>query len=292
MRVLLTGSSGFIGRTLAAYLRGQGCEVAGFDLHKEADFVGSLSLANPIFEAVAEFEPHTVIHLGGLSHTGDAAKEPDRYFSTNVAGTMHVLEACRVRNARLVFVGSGDEYGAGEPDEFAPLRPANIYAATKAAASQMVGGYINTFGLKACIVRLANVYGPNQGNEKFISLVIDRVQRGQQVTLHNDGKAMRDWLYIGDACRGFHNVLRRDEWQTVYNFAGFEEASVGDVAQMICDELGHGHQHLVRVEGGAQSNRVRMKAAKTTLALDYKPNVPLRAGLRHIVNLVKERQAA
>src|SRR5205085_292794 len=114
-------------------------------------------------------QPDAVVHLAGLTFVPEAARDPDAAYRANLHGTLAVLAAVRDRvpAARLLHVSTGDVYGAVQSAELpvvesTPLRPLNVYAATKAAAEIAVGQWARTYGLDVVIARPFNHTGPGQ----------------------------------------------------------------------------------------------------------------------------------
>lgn len=174
MRVLLTGSSGWLGRHLTPLLVSRGYEVTGLDVAPGAytRVLGSVADRSLVFQTVAHYGIEAIIHAGAL-HKPDIARNPRQTFiDTNVTGTLNLLEAAvEAGHARFLFTsttslmvradvraGAGDE-GAWWMDEaFGPLEPRNVYGATKLAAENLCRVISRDSGMAVAILRTARFF--------------------------------------------------------------------------------------------------------------------------------------
>src|SRR5436305_3746509 len=152
-RILVTGGAGYIGSVCAAQLLAEGHEVVVVDDlsrgHRDAIPAGARHVELDILEAdaltaaVSDARPDAVMHFAALALVAESVRHPERYWRTNVGGTLNLLEAMRAAGARrLVFSSTCACYGA--PDaipiaEDAPTRPTNPYGASKLAVDRMIG---------------------------------------------------------------------------------------------------------------------------------------------------------
>src|SRR4030088_1132206 len=228
-RILVTGGAGYIGSVCAAQLLAHGHDVVVVDdlsrghrgaipagaEHAEVDILDAPALAS----AVAEARPDAVMHFAALALVGESVQHPERYWRTNVGGTLNLLDAMRAAGVeRLVFSSTCACYGA--PDEVpiseaTPTRPANPYGASKLAGDQMIGEHCTAHGLGAISLRYFNVAGASgeQGEDHDPEThVIPHVLRAALGTLEHvevfgtdydtpDGTAIRDYIHVEDLSR-------------------------------------------------------------------------------------------
>jgi nucleoside-diphosphate-sugar epimerase len=173
MRLLLTGSSGWLGRFLAPRLRADGYEVVGFDVAPgaETQIVASVADGDAVDRAFAEHAPAAVVHAGAL-HKPDIARYPAQAFiDVNVAGTQNLLKAAAATGVgRFVFTSTtslmitdairrgGSDRATWLDESFAPLAPRNIYGATKLAAEHLCRLAHAEHGLPAIVLRTGRFF--------------------------------------------------------------------------------------------------------------------------------------
>ena len=217
MRVLVTGSAGFIGSTLADRLLADGHEVAGVDDlstgHNRVQGVDlhEFDVADPkLVELAVQFRPEVICHLAAQVSVRVSVADPLRDARTNVLGTLNVLEAARAAGARkVVYTSSCAVYGMPEalpvPAD-AALDPRSPYAASKACGEVYLGMYQALHGLAYTTLALANVYGPRQtpeGEAGVVSIFTDALLNGRPTQVFGDGTNTRDYVYVGDVVDAF-----------------------------------------------------------------------------------------
>ncbi|ROP34675.1 NAD-dependent epimerase/dehydratase family protein [Pseudokineococcus lusitanus] len=213
-RVLVTGVNGFVGRHVAAALRGLGAEVVGVDRTAHPDVptvVGDLTDA-AVRDAAVTADVDAVVHLAAVTSVLGSVERPAATTALNVVATAGLLELCRERgvgafvlastNAVVGDVGAGVD-GRGTITEELPLRPLTPYGATKAAGEMLLSGYAGAFGLRAPAVRLTNVYGPGmRAKDSFVPRLLRAAAAGEGVVVYGDGEQRRDLVHVSDAARG------------------------------------------------------------------------------------------
>src|SRR3954451_17457393 len=260
-RVLVTGGAGFISSNVIRHLlEGGRYDVVSLDAltyagnlenladvisHPRLSFVhGDIRDAALVAEIVAEVD--VIVNAAAESHVEKSILEGAREFvTTNVEGTQILLDAIRAAPVeRFVLVSSSEGYGsalAAPMDEEHPLNPRSPYAATKAGADRLAYSYFVTYGLPIVIVRPFNNYGPRQHPEKVIPRFITQAWRDEQLTIHGDGHASRDWLYVDDDAEAIEAVIAAPLDAVageVLNVATGVDISVADIADGALDALG------------------------------------------------------
>lgn len=224
MRVLVTGSNGFVGRHACAALRARGHDVIGAGFAPHADDAGTLALDVRDFRAVedvvATSRPDAVLHLAAIAFVPQAKDDPSGAFAINAQGTLHVLAAvaARAKSARCVVVSSAEVYGRASDDEM-PLRetraprPVTVYGASKAAAEHLARAYAAD-GLDVRVLRPFNHVGPGQ-DERFVvasfARQIAQLERsGGGVVQHGNLSAVRDFLDVRDVASVYALALEAE----------------------------------------------------------------------------------
>jgi UDP-glucose 4-epimerase len=225
MKVLVTGGAGYIGSIVATDLLSAGHEVVVLDnlerghraaVPAEARFVrADLRQRESVQRALSEgFDG--VLHFAALALVGESVSHPERYYGTNVGGTLNLLEAMQATDVnRLVFSSTCAVYG--QPDqvpisEDAPPRPANAYGASKLAVDGMIGDFSRAHGLGAISLRYFNVAGASgeqgEDHDPETHLIPNVLRTALGVNPHvevfgtdyetPDGTAIRDYIHIDD----------------------------------------------------------------------------------------------
>lgn len=203
MKVLVTGSAGFIGSALMA----KHPEYIGFDLQMGQDVLNKELLS----EYMAKEKPDVVVHLAGLTGVRKSLDNPSDYFKVNVLGTLNVLEAMRKNNIKqLVFSSTSSVYGDSDmpfmEDDNAnsQLSP---YACSKKSAELLIRTYHNLYGIRSMVLRFFTVYGPNGRKDMAPYLFTDAISHNRPITKYGDGLSVRDYTYIDDIVEGIERAI-------------------------------------------------------------------------------------
>jgi dTDP-glucose 4,6-dehydratase len=298
----LTGGAGFIGSSVARSLLASGREVVVVDLLTYAgrreniegldlEFVHGDVCDAPLIERLMR-GVDGVIHAAAESHVARSLVDPATFLRTNIEGTRVVLEAAALAGVEHTIHLSTDEvFGQAEDHEVfgpdAPLRPGNVYAATKAAAEAFVHAVAHTQGYRATIVRCTNNYGPRQHSEKAIPGWIRRALAGGSLPIHGRGEAIRDWLHVEDFAAGLVAILDRGVPGEVHHFSGRTPKTNREVAERILGLCGGGPLRFVADRPG-QDKRYAIDDRRTRRQLDWKPLIPFDEGLRRLVERHRE----
>ena len=229
-RVLVTGGAGFISSTFVRHLlAATPYEVVSLDAltyagnlenladvmaHERLSFVhGDIRDGELVREIVAGVD--VIVNAAAESHVEKSIEEgASEFVTTNVEGTQILLDAIRETPVeRFILISSSEVYGTAEyapMDEEHPLNPRSPYAATKAGADRLAYSYYVTYGLPIVIVRPFNNYGPRQHPEKVVPRFITQALSDEPLTVHGDGHASRDWLYVDDDAEAIEAIIEAD----------------------------------------------------------------------------------
>lgn len=227
MRVLVTGSNGFVGKHACAALRARGHDVVGAGFAPQAADDGTLALDVRDFAAVkhvvATSRPDAVLHLAAIAFVPQAKDDPSGAFAINAQGTLHVLAALAAhakdaKSARCVVVSSAEVYGRADEREMPlaesrPPRPVTVYGASKAAAEHLARAYAAD-GLDVRVLRPFNHVGPGQ-DERFVvasfARQVAQLERaGGGVVQHGNLSAVRDFLDVRDVANVYALALEAE----------------------------------------------------------------------------------
>ena len=260
-RVLVTGGAGFISSNVIRHLlEATEYDVVSLDAltyagnlenladvmsHERLAFVqGDIRNADLVAEIVAEVD--VIVNAAAESHVEKSILEgASEFVTTNVEGTQVLLDAVRAAPVeRFVLISSSEVYGTAESDpmdEEHPLNPRSPYAATKAGADRLAYSYFVTYGLPVVILRPFNNYGPRQHWEKVVPRFVASALSDEPLTVHGDGHASRDWLYVEDDAEAMVAAIEADLDAVageVINVATGVDVSISDIADLVLDVLG------------------------------------------------------
>ena len=232
MKVLLTGTAGFIGSHVALKLLERGDEVIGLDNLNDyydvtlkearlARFSGhprythvhaDLADRDAVEATFATHKPQRVINLAAQAGVRYAAQNPHVYVSSNVTGFLHVLEGCRHHDVEhLVFASTSSVYGANTTMPFSEHQstehPLTLYAATKKANEMMAHSYAHLYGIPSTGLRFFTVYGPWGRPDMALFLFTRAILAGEPIKVFNHGHHSRSFTYIDDIVEGVIRAL-------------------------------------------------------------------------------------
>ncbi|MFP4495907.1 MAG: NAD-dependent epimerase [Halochromatium sp.] len=234
MKVMVTGSAGFIGSALSLRLLERGDEVVGIDNLNDYYDVGlkqarlartqgqpgftdlRLDLADRdgIARAFAEHKPERVVNLAAQAGVRYSIENPLAYIDTNLVGFGHILEGCRHNGVEhLVYASSSSVYGANTKMPFSVHdnvdHPLSLYAASKKANELMAHTYSELYQLPTTGLRFFTVYGPWGRPDMALFLFTRAILAGEPIQVFNYGKHRRDFTYVDDIVEGVIRVLDR-----------------------------------------------------------------------------------
>jgi dTDP-glucose 4,6-dehydratase len=259
-RILVTGGCGFIPSNFVRHLlEATPHEVVSLDAltyagnienladcmdHERLSFVhGDIRDPDLVADVVADVD--VIVNAAAESHVEKSILEgASEFVTTNVEGTQILLDAIRrMPVERFILFSSSEVYGTAERapmDEEHPLNPRSPYAATKAGADRLAYSYYVTYDLPIVIVRPFNNYGPYQHPEKVVPRFVTQALMDEPLTIHGDGHASRDWVYVADVAQAVEAVIAADLGDVageVLNIATGRDLSVAEIADLVLDAL-------------------------------------------------------
>ena len=232
MKVLVTGSAGFIGSSLSMHLLERGDKVVGIDNHndyydpslKEARVnrfinhpnythiridIRDRDVIDSLFEK-NQFD--SVVNLAAQAGVRYSIVNPSAYIDSNIVGFANILDACRHNNVKhLVYASSSSVYGSNSKTPFSVHdsvdHPVSLYAATKKANELMAHSYSHLYNLPTTGLRFFTVYGPWDRPDMALQKFTKSILSGKKIQVFNFGKHRRDFTYIDDIVKGVIHVL-------------------------------------------------------------------------------------
>ncbi len=232
MRILVTGTAGFIGNALALRLLERGDEVIGVDIVNDyydprikedrlarikhhpgfTELRIALEDRAAMERAFAEHRPQRVVNLAAQAGVRYSLQNPHAYIESNIVGFMNVLEGCRHNQVEhLVYASSSSVYGAHTKMPFSVHHnvdhPVSLYAASKKSNELMAHTYSHLYNLPTTGLRFFTVYGPWGRPDMALFIFTRKILAGEPIDVFNHGKHKRDFTYIDDIVEGVIRTL-------------------------------------------------------------------------------------
>lgn len=318
--ILITGGAGFIGSHVVKHFvekypayhivnldkltyAGSQANLASVEGRKNYTFIeGDICEAALVGRIFATHDIDGVINLAAESHVDRSIGAPSVFATTNVMGTLALLEAARSHWSRnfadkkFYQISTDEVYGAlgreGKFTEDSRYDPHSPYSASKAAADHFVRAYHDTYGMPTVISNCSNNYGPHQYPEKLIPLMIGNIVARRPLPVYGDGMNVRDWIWVGDHIEAIDAVFHRGVAGETYLAGGGNEitnielvrllvkltdAALGraegaddDLVTFVTDRAGHDFRYAVDI-------------SKISRELGWRPAVGFEEGLRRTV---------
>jgi dTDP-glucose 4,6-dehydratase len=241
-----------------------------------------------------------IVNAAAESHVSKSIEQGGAEFvTTNVVGTQVLLDAIREQPVeRFILISSSEVYGTAEAapmDEEHALNPRSPYAATKAGADRLAYSYWTTYGLPIVIVRPFNNYGPRQHPEKVVPRFITQALADEPLTVHGDGHASRDWLYVNDDAEAIEAVIEAPIDSIageVLNVATGVDIPISEIARLVLDVLGKPSDLVCHVaERPGQVDRHIGSTEKAERLLGWTARTSFEAGLEQTVEWYRDNEA-
>src|SRR5437870_1071588 len=313
--LLVTGCAGFISSNFIHHLLAKTpYEVVSLDAltyagslenlsdvmsHERLSFVhGDIRDAELVRDVVSPVD--VIVNAAAAAHVAKSIEDgASEFVTTNVEGTQILLDAVRETPVeRFILISSSEVYGTAERapmDEGHPLNPRSPYAATKAGADRLAYSYFVTYELPIVIVRPFNNYGPRQHPEKAIPKFVTSALCDEPLTVHGDGHATRDWLYVDDDAEAIEAVIEAELGAVageVVNVATGVDISVSDIADLVLEVLGKPASLKAYVpERPGQVDRHIGSTEKAERLLGWRARTPFEDGLARTVEWYRENEA-
>jgi UDP-glucose 4-epimerase len=314
-RVMITGGLGFIGSNLAHQLVELGAKVllvdslipeyggnlfniAGIDDRVRVN-VADVRQQSTMNYLVRENE--VIFNLAGQVSHIDSMQDPYTDLEINCRSQLSILEACRRYNpaVKVVFAGTRQVYG--RPDslpvtEHHLVRPTDVNGINKAAGEYYHLVYNNVFRVRACSLRLTNVYGPRQllkhNRQGFLAWFIRQALEDREIQIYGDGRQIRDFVYVDDCADAFLRAGANDESNgLVFNIGGVEPIAHRDLVEVLIGLAGRGRYRFVEWPPEKKAIDIGDFYADSSLAaatLGWRPTTALREGLTRTLDYYRK----
>lgn len=303
MKILITGSAGFLGSYLSEKYVNEGHIVYGIDnllngnlnnirtlLHKKNFKFIHDDIRNKDLYTKLPTDLDAVIHLAAQIHVDRSIVNPQETFDINVTGTMKILEYARMNDVnKVLFASTSEVYGSAKyvpMDEDHPLAAQHPYGVSKIAADRLCYTYNETYDLGIDIIRCFNFFGPRQKDSGYggvIAIFINRVMQNKPPIIYGDGNQTRDYMYVTDAVTAYDKVLKSTEnpGKLGINFGTGTEKTVNEIAELILKHSGN-EKNLSTIHVDARPTEVQRLFADITKAqksLNFVPEINFEQGI-------------
>jgi UDP-glucuronate 4-epimerase len=300
LRVLVSGSAGFIGSQLVPRIVGDGAQVLAVDRspHRTVHVSPSTNLSfaevdlsdrNAVFDCVKSFRPNTIVHLACAPDAAENSLQLSKSVDFNLRLTVNLLEAFQEYGSGLfVFGDSSKVYGNSTVPYHSELLsdPISSYAIGKSAAWHYCRFFERLHGMKVVSVRPTIIYGPEQAFN-IVTYAVQSVLRSEPIIKLAGGQQTRDPLFIDDAVEAFRIVVKKGRCLSgkVINIGGGFEISVYDLVKRIV-QIMKGESRVVADATGIRSTEILRSYcdnAEASAWLGWQPAVDLNEGLRRTI---------
>jgi len=305
VKVLVTGGAGFIGSHIVDFLIKKDYETAVLDnlssgkkerlSPKAKFFLADITKPLEVEKVFSEFKPEIVIHTAAQVMLRRSVEEPVFDATTNILGTINVLESCKNNSVKKIIYTSTGGARYGEPkylpvDENHPIAPLAPYGVSKHTAEHYVFTYSKLYGFDYLIFCFGNVYGPRDDPKckRVTALFASMMINNQQPNIFGDGEQTRDFLYVLDLAEFIVNSIEKNPEHKLFNLANSEQITVNQIFFILKKASGFPGEakHVEAVKG-----EIRDICLDTTLAqkeLGWKPKTSFEEGLKNTFEWLKE----
>ncbi len=303
MKILVTGGAGFIASQIADAYLSEGHEVyvldnlsTGFlkNVSPEVHFVKADISSPSILELFQKVKFDVVNHHAAQIDVRKSVNDPVFDASTNILGTINLLQACIKTNVnKFMFASTGGAiYGEQEyfpADEKHPTNPVSPYGITKLSIEKYLYFYKNEYGLNYTILRYANVYGPRQnpfGEAGVVAIFTNKLLRNENPIINGDGMQTRDYVFVGDVVKANLTTLN-DNGSNIYNVGTGIETSVNELFAKLNSIAGNKSVEKHGPAPKGEQARSLITSDKLFNNFNWKPSVTIDEGLKKTFDFFK-----
>jgi UDP-glucuronate 4-epimerase len=304
VKLLVTGSAGFIGFHLSRRLLERGDQVVGYDnvndyydvrlkharldvLHKYPKFKfvhGDLGDRPKLEEAWKALSPEVVVNLAAQAGVRYSLENPMAYIDSNIVGFQNVIDLARqLKLPNLVYASSSSVYGSNTKTPFSEAdvtdSPISLYAASKKSNELVAKCYSHLFGLNTTGLRFFTVYGPYSRPDMALYKFASLIKNQKKIEVYNYGKMQRDFTYVDDIVDGILFTIHKPQSAAVYNLARGKAVDLMRMIELLENNLGlKAIKELLPLQAGDVPSTTA-DISRAQLELGYEPKVDLDVGI-------------
>lgn len=299
MKILLTGSSGFIGCSLKRFLEEKGIEVIPYDLDDSPpnDIKDFLNLKSKVKETDG------VIHLAALSQPKLTYQDPLNCVNINIGGTINVLESTRLHQREdnhpwVIFISSREVFGEAKNlpiTEKTPRQPVSIYGVTKMAGEDLCRIFSKDYGLKTRILRFTSVYsGKDDQLQRIVPKFIIQAAKNEPLIINGTGEEIFDFTYIDDITEGIwqctQEIEKSQKFHDDFILSAGQPVFLKDLAKIIIEETESSSEIKYNTTRSYSTNRCYADCKKAKEILGFEPKITIREGIKQVIKEFEEEK--
>lgn len=278
MNILVTGSSGFIGKNLVASLKRNNHKIYTFSSTDgnifDYDFI----------EKYKNTDIDYVYHLAGKTFVPDSWIDPKSFFNINTNGTLNILNFCDARKIPLIYVSAyiyGNKVAMPVSEDVSP-KPNNPYAMSKYLSEKLCFFYAKYKNIKINIFRPFNVYGPGQDKRFLIPEIIYQAKKGSSIIV-NSLTPKRDYIYIDDLIDGLILGMHHLDGFEIFNLGSGSSISVEEIIAIVKNQMNLDIKYSSRnINRANEINDVIADISKAKEMLSWNPKTSFEQGIKNI----------
>ena len=258
MKLLVTGTAGFIGYHLSKSLLQDGYDILGIDnindyydqnlklarlerLKSFSNFIFDkidISDRNALKKSFTSYKPQKVVNLAAQPGVRYSIENPYAYMNSNLVGFLNIIELCRNNNVEgFIYASSSSVYGENSKTPFSVDdrvdRPLSLYGATKRSNELIAHTYSNLYGLNTTGLRYFTVYGPWYRPDMAMFIFIKKIINSKPISVFNNGEMKRDFTYIDDIVKGTKSAIDKNYKNEIFNLGNNKSESLMDIISII-----------------------------------------------------------
>jgi nucleoside-diphosphate-sugar epimerase len=296
LKVLVTGSQGFVGRHVMTYLAGHGFEPIGTDVSAGADVVGSMVDMSFVNDKLARLDFEAIVHLAGIADLKKTMEDPYSCFQVNCFGTLNALELAWKKGVkRFSYASSANVYGAPKKNpvtEDFPMDPRVPYDYSKVVGENLVMSYHKTKGVPVAITRAWLLFGEYDHPSRAVPFFIKKFLKDEPVGLFNSGRDVTAPSHTVNFAKLIAKILEKDAAVgQAFNFSGAETLSIRELAEkikLLTDSKSELQMLPPRSPAEAEPQVIYPSTEKMRRLLGYEYELSLDDGLRRTIDWMRK----
>ena len=296
MRVLVTGSQGFVGRHVMSYLAGHGFEPIGTDVSAGADVVGSIVDMSFVNDKLSRLDFEAIVHLAGIADIKKTIEDPYTCYQVNCFGTLNALELASKKGVkRFLYPSSANVFGAPKKNpvtEEHAMDPRVPYDYSKVVGENLVMSYYKTKGVPVAMTRAWLLFGEFDHPSRAVPFFVRKFLKNEPVGLFNSGRDVTAPSHTMNFAKLVAKILEEDAAVgQAFNFGGAERLSIRELAERVKRLTGSDSELQMlppRSQAEADPQVSYPSTEKMRRLLGYEYELNLEDGLKRTIDWIKK----